>query len=85
MMTPAEENRVCELTEEIVRLKKHLTENSARMTNADAFPMSRRTMRMNRLKMSRRWMNPIPSISRRGCIYEPQKRITAQPWKPIFL
>lgn len=37
MMTPAEENRVCELTEEIVRLKKHLTENSARMTNADAF------------------------------------------------
>lgn len=36
-MTPAEENRVCELTEEIVRLKKHLTENSARMTNADAF------------------------------------------------
>ena len=37
MMTPAEENRVCELTEEIVRLKKHLTENSARMKNADAF------------------------------------------------
>ena len=37
MLTPAEENRVCELTEEIVRLKKHLTENSARMTNADAF------------------------------------------------
>ena len=37
MMTPAEENRVCELTEEIVRLKKHLTENSSRMTNADAF------------------------------------------------
>ena len=37
MMTPAEENRVCELTDEIVRLKKHLTENSARMTNADAF------------------------------------------------
>ena len=37
MMTPAEENRVCELTEEIVRLKKHLTENSARRTNADAF------------------------------------------------
>ena len=37
MMTPSEENRVCELTEEIVRLKKHLTENSARMTNADAF------------------------------------------------
>lgn len=37
MMTPAEENRVCELTEEIVRLKKYLTENSARMTNADAF------------------------------------------------
>ncbi|MFR1349179.1 MAG: hypothetical protein ACLSAQ_05630 [[Eubacterium] siraeum] len=37
MMTPAEENRVCELTEKIVRLKKHLTENSARMTNADAF------------------------------------------------
>ena len=37
MMTPAEENRVCELTEEIVRLEKHLTENSARMTNADAF------------------------------------------------
>ena len=37
MMPPAEENRVCELTEEIVRLKKHLTENSARMTNADAF------------------------------------------------
>ena len=37
MITPAEENRVCELTEEIVRLKKHLTENSARMTNADAF------------------------------------------------
>ena len=36
-MTPAEEKRVCELTEEIVRLKKHLTENSARMTNADAF------------------------------------------------
>ena len=36
-MTPAEENRVCELTEKIVRLKKHLTENSARMTNADAF------------------------------------------------
>ena len=36
-MTPAEENRVCELTKEIVRLKKHLTENSARMTNADAF------------------------------------------------
>ena len=36
-MTPAEENRVCELTEEIVRLKKHLAENSARMTNADAF------------------------------------------------
>lgn len=37
MMTPAEENRVCELTEKIVRLKKRLTENSARMTNADAF------------------------------------------------
>lgn len=37
MMDTAEEKRVCELTEEIVRLKKHLTENSARMTNADAF------------------------------------------------
>ena len=36
-MTPAEEKRVSELTEEIVRLKKHLTENSARMTNADTF------------------------------------------------
>ena len=36
-MTPAAENRVCELTEKIVRLKKRLTENSARMTNADAF------------------------------------------------
>ena len=36
-MDTADENRVCELTEEIVRLKKHLTENSARMTNADAF------------------------------------------------
>lgn len=36
-MTPAGEKRVHELTEEIARLKKHLTEQSARMTNADTF------------------------------------------------
>ena len=34
-MTPAEEKRVHELTEEIARLKKHLTLKSAVMTNRD--------------------------------------------------
>ena len=34
-MTPAEENRVCELTEEIAQLIKHLTLENAYMTNAD--------------------------------------------------
>lgn len=37
MMTPAEEKRISELNEEIARLKKHLTDQSARMTNADTF------------------------------------------------
>lgn len=35
MMTPAEEKRVYELTEEIAGLKKHLTLKSAVMTNRD--------------------------------------------------
>ena len=34
-MTPAEEKRVRELTEEIAELKKHLTLKSAAMTNRD--------------------------------------------------
>lgn len=37
MMTPAEEKRISELNEEIAQLKKHLSEQSARMTNADTF------------------------------------------------
>lgn len=37
MMDTAEEKRVSELNEEIARLKKHLSEQSARMTNADTF------------------------------------------------
>ena len=36
-MDTAEEKRVNELNAEIVRLKKHLMEHSARMTNADTF------------------------------------------------
>jgi len=36
-MTTAEEKRVSELNEEIAELKRHLTEQSARMTNADTF------------------------------------------------
>jgi len=36
-MTPTEEKRISELNEEIARLKKHLTEQSAQMTNADTF------------------------------------------------
>jgi len=34
-MTPAEEKRICELTEEIAGLKKHLTLKSAVMSNKD--------------------------------------------------
>ena len=34
-MTPAEEKRICELSEEIARLKKHLTLKSAVMSNKD--------------------------------------------------
>ena len=36
-MTPAEEKRACELTEEIAALKKHLTLKSAVMTNKEVF------------------------------------------------
>lgn len=47
---------------------------------------SRRTMmNTNPMRTSRIWMRTIPSISRRGCIYEPQKRITAAAWRPLFL
>ena len=37
MMNTAEEKRVSELNEEIAQLKKHLTEQSATMTNANTF------------------------------------------------
>lgn len=37
MRNTAEEKRVSELNEEIARLKKHLTEQSGAMTNADTF------------------------------------------------
>lgn len=45
-MTPAEEKRVRELTEEIVGLKKHLTLKSAVMTNRDTSDMIERIVEL---------------------------------------